>query len=308
MTLALEVRGLRKAYGRRQALDGLDLAVSAGTICGLVGANGAGKTTLMSIAAGLLRADAGTVNLLGDGPFDPAIHAGRVSILPQDARLPPHARVAELLTFYGRLQGVPAATLRDHVADLLRWVNLSDRARSPVGSLSHGMLRRLTVAQAFLGEPPLVFLDEPMSGLDPREVARMRELLLRRRGTQTIVISSHVLTELETLCASIAFIDHGRLLRQDSLAAIVRHRHRLTYRIRPAAVPLEALRRAIPMGEWILDADGTALSVLLADGADDTATVNATVLPILLQAGIAIEEVRRGSDLEREFLAATEAT
>jgi ABC-2 type transport system ATP-binding protein len=306
MTYALEVRGLRKAFGRRQALDGLDLTVSAGTICGLVGANGAGKTTFMSICAGLLRTDAGAVNLLGDGPFDPAIHAGRVAILPQDARPPPHARVAELLTFYGRLQGVPESALRGHVADLLRWVNLADRARSPVGSLSHGMLRRLTVAQAFLGEPPLVFLDEPMSGLDPREVARMRELLLRRRGTQTIVISSHVLTELETLCASIAFIDHGRLLRHDSLAAIVHHRHRLTYRIHPGAVPLEALRRVVPKGEWILNADGTELSILLEDGADALAAVNTAVLPLLLQAGIAIEEIRRGSDLETEFLAATE--
>lgn len=307
MTAALQISGLQKSYGKRRALDGFDLTVARGGILGLVGANGAGKTTLMSICCGLLQPDAGTVDLLGEGPFDPVRHAGRVSILPQDSRLPLHARVADLLHFYGRLQGMSEEQLRPQVGQLLAWVNLADRAKSPVKSLSHGMMRRLTVAQAFLGDPELIFLDEPMSGLDPREVTRMREMLTHRRGKQTLVISSHVLTELETLCDSIAFIDKGRLLRQDTLAAIVRHHHRITYRIRPAPLPLDELRAAIPGSEWKLENAGTDLTVYF-DGAiaQDTAAINGRVLSILLTANVGIEEVRRGSDLESEFLAATE--
>lgn len=307
MTNALELRGLKKSYGKRRALDGLDLTVPAGSIFGLVGANGAGKTTMMSICAGLLKHDDGDVNLLGDGGFDPMRHAGRVTILPQDSRLPLHARVADLMHFYGYLQGVPKSGLPAQIEQLLAWVNLADRAKSPVKSLSHGMMRRLTVAQAFLGDPKLIFLDEPMSGLDPREVARMRELLTQRRGHQTIVISSHVLTELEALCDTIAFVDKGRLLKQGSLASIVRHHHRITYRIRPATLPLDALRAAIPDADWKLENGGIDLSVYFDGGvAQDAAAINATVLNILLQAGIGIEEIRRGSDLESEFLAATD--
>ncbi|MCX6998454.1 MAG: ABC transporter ATP-binding protein [Kiritimatiellaeota bacterium] len=307
MSNALEIRGLAKSYGPCRALAGLDLDVPSGSLFGLVGANGAGKTTLMSICAGLLRPDAGRVDLLGEGAFDPQRHAGRVTILPQDSRLPLHARVQDLLAFYGRLQGVPADVLPRQVADLLQWVNLSDRARDSVKSLSHGMLRRLTVAQAFLGEPQLIFLDEPMSGLDPREVARLRDLLRARAGRQTIVISSHVLTELEILCDRVAFIDHGRLLRQDRLVDMVRHHQRVTYHIRPAPVSLAELRAAVPGAEWSVSGDGAELSVLLAAEHGGIAAVNARIRPVLLQAGVAVEEVRRGSALEREFLEATDA-
>lgn len=306
MSAALVVSGLRKSYGSRRALDGMELTVPTGSILGLVGANGAGKTTLMSVCCGLLQPDAGSVDVLGEGAFNPVRHAGRVTILPQDSRLPLHAHVGDLLHFYGRLQGVPAAQLRPQVTQMLEWVNLADRFHSPVKSLSHGMMRRLTVAQAFLGDPKLIFLDEPMSGLDPREVARMRDLLRQRRGVQTIVISSHVLTELEALCDTIAIVDKGRLLKQDVLSAIMRHHHRITYRIRPGAVPLEELRAAVPTALWNVSASGQEIAALMDETAGDAGAVNAKVLPILLQAGLAIEEVRRGSDLESEYLAATE--
>ena len=305
MSAALELKGLRKAYGKRQALDGLDLTVPAGSILGLIGANGAGKTTMMSICCGLLKPDAGDVKILGGGAFDPVAHAGRVSILPQDSRLPLHARVADLLHFYGRLQDLPRARLDREVGELLAWVNLADRAKSSVKSLSHGMMRRLTVAQAFIGDPELIFLDEPMSGLDPREVTRMRERLRERRGRQTIVISSHVLTELEQLCDHIAFVDHGKLVRQDTLAAIVKQHHRMLYRIAPGGTaPLEAVRAAVP-GLWELSADGTELSAVLEEGAGSPDAINARIIPVLLGANCGIVEIRRGSDLETEFLAAT---
>jgi ABC-2 type transport system ATP-binding protein len=305
VTPALRVSGLVKRYGRRKALDGLDLEVPAGSLFGLVGSNGAGKTTLMTVCVGLLRADAGAMDVLGRGPFHPSTHAGLASLLPQDARLPLHSRVSELLHFYAQLQGVPKGERSRQIDELLHWVNLADRRDAPVRSLSHGMMRRLTIAQAFLGNPQLVFLDEPMSGLDPREVARIRSLLVQRRGCQAIVISSHILGELEALCDHVAFVDHGKLVRQDTISAVTRHHHQVTYRLRAGVVPLDRLRGAAPQVEWTLSSDGRLLSARLEDGQDLT-ELNACCLRLLLDAGVGVEEVRRGSDLESEFLAATE--
>ena len=305
MSAALRVRGLVKRYGRRRALDGMDLDVPAGSLFGLVGSNGAGKTTLMTVCMGLLHADAGEVDVLGRGPFHPATHAGRAALLPQDARLPLHARVGELLHFYAQLQGVPRRERAAQVAQLLEWVNLADRRDAPVRSLSHGMMRRLTIAQSFLGEPELVFLDEPMSGLDPREVSRIRALLQQRRGRQAIVISSHILAELEALCDHVAFVDQGRLLRQDTLSAVTRLHQQVAYRIAFGAVPLDRLQAEFPALRWVVEEEGRVLRAQFDDG-PPLSELNARVLPLLLAAGVGVEEVRRGSALEREFLAATD--
>lgn len=305
MTLALELRGVVKWFGRRQALAGLDLEVPTGSIFGLVGSNGAGKTTAMAVSVGLLRAAAGSVSLLGQGPFDPAKHPGRISLLPQDSRLPLHAHVEELLRFYGKLQGLTPGSLEESVDNVLEWVHLQDRRRSPVRTLSHGMMRRLTIAQAFLGHPELVLLDEPMSGLDPREASRIRGILLRRRDTQTVVISSHNLHEIETLCDHAAFIEQGRLVRQDTLDNLTRRGHSVTYRIRPGDVPLAAIQAALPEAGLALSADGALLTVTFQGSPDAVTRINAQVLDLLLRNNLGVIEVRCGSDLESEYLAAT---
>jgi len=301
---ALRVQGLVKRYGRRRALDGLDLEIPAGSVFGLVGSNGAGKTTLMTVSMGLLQADEGTIDVLGEGPFRSDRHAGRAALLPQDARLPLHARVGELLLYYARLQGMTASDARAQIDQLLHWVNLADRRDAAVRTLSHGMMRRLTIAQSFLGEPQLVFLDEPMSGLDPREVNRIRDLLVSRRGRQAIVISSHILGELEMMCDHVAFIEKGKRIRQDSMSAMVRRHHRILFRLDPGPVPLDELKARFPLVEWAWDGMAGTLSAILPDDVLAPEFNNVT-LRILLDAGVRIEEMRRGSDLESEFLAAT---
>lgn len=309
MNPALELKSIVKTYGRRRALDGLDLTVPRGTIFGLVGSNGAGKTTALAVSVGLLRRDTGTVNLLGEGPFDPRRHAGRVTLLPQDSRLPLHARTEDLLQFYGRLQGLSEGALRESIDEALEWVHLRDRRRSPVRTLSHGMMRRLTIAQAFLGRPELVLLDEPMSGLDPREAARIRAILKRRHDTQTVVISSHNLHELETLCDAAAFIEAGRLVRQDSMENLTRRSRRMTYYLDPAGrpLPMEELQQTLPKATWEQGNDGSELTVKFFDEATGAAEVNARVLEVLLRHGVGVVEVRRGSNLESEYFSATES-
>ena len=303
MTAALTLKNVIKCYGRRRALDGLDLVVPQGSVFGLVGSNGAGKTTSLAVSAGLLRCGSGEIDLLGLGPFRAETHTGRITLLPQDSRFPPHARVEDLLAYYGHLQGVPAGQLAADIDVLLEWVHLTDRRRSAVRTLSHGMNRRLSIAQAFLGSPDLVLLDEPLNGLDPREAARMRDLIRERRGHQTIVISSHNLADIEILCDVVAFIEHGRLVRQDTVDHIVRRSHRLTYIL---AAPLAAtvLSENLPGITWQVSADGREHTASYAEPWTPEA-LNAQALPALLKSGAGLLEIRRGSDLETEYLSMT---
>ncbi len=306
--IALELNNVVKHYGRRKALDGLTLKVPAGTVFGLVGSNGAGKTTTLAVSVGMLRRRSGSVDLLELGPFDPIRHAGRVALLPQDTRLTPQSRVRELLVYYAELQGMTPASARSCVEEVVEWVHLSDRADSRIRSLSHGMKRRVMIAQAFLGDPELILLDEPLSGLDPREVANIRNLLRQRRGRQTIVVSSHNLHEIERVCDHVAFIENGRTVRQDSMDAVTGRRHVLSYRLGGGALPLEQIRTALPaiaLEATSADATGAAVQGLVCRyaGTDgSTAAVNAAVLSALLAADIDILEVRQGSELETAYL------
>ena len=221
---ALETRGLVKRYGRRRVLDGFTLAVPRGAVLGLVGANGAGKTTWMMTVAGLLRPASGTIDILGNGPFDAAVHAGRFALLPQDSELPLEATPMGLFYRFGRLQGLSAQEARRSAAEVLAAVNLAGRANSSIRSLSHGMRMRVRVAQCFLGNPDLVLLDEPLNGLDPLEADRLRRFIRAHAGRQTIVVSSHNLHDVEQLCTHVAFVENGRVTRMDTLGALTRGR------------------------------------------------------------------------------------
>ena len=296
---ALQTRGLRRAYGATVALDGLDIEVPRGVVCGLVGPNGAGKTTAFGIIAGLVQADAGSVDLLGEGPFDPARHKGRVTLLPQDCELPPDVPVGLLLTWYARLQGMTGAEARRAAETVLDEVALADRAGQRVKQLSHGMRRRVAVAQALLGRPALILLDEPTSGLDPHLVVRMRQVLRARVPQATLVVSSHVLAELEATCDHVVFMERGRCVAQGLLAEVTGRSRQVVIRLgQPAAAWVTVVEaaglRAVADGEQL---------VVSGDAALGTAELNARVLPALLAAGARIEEVQAGRSLEATWMA-----
>jgi ABC-2 type transport system ATP-binding protein len=299
---ALEIKNLKKHYGRHVALEDLNLLVPAGSVMGLVGPNGAGKTTAFAIVAGLLQSDGGTVNVLGKGAFNPIRQKGVLTLLPQDARIPGHSRVRETLIFFGELQGLTKKNAGASADRILEWVDLTDRADAPVSTLSHGMIRRLAAAQAFIGNPELVLLDEPTSGLDPQQVVRIRDLITSLKGRRTIVISSHVLSEIEAACDHIAFIDHGRTTRQDTLDDLVGKQRQLTVFLATAIDHIPAgITGAFPDLTFTIAADGRRLTVSFTD-ALSPAIINRNLLPALLQAGIDIDEVRRGSNLETVYL------
>ena len=207
--VALEIKNVSKTFGRTtKALDELSFSIPKGTICGVVGANGAGKTTLYSIIAGYLPCDSGQISIFGEGPFDIEKHKRKVSILPQDAELIPEMSIGQLLQYYARLQGIYGYKTEREVVRVLKSVDLIDKweADTKISQLSHGMRRRISVAQALLGEPELILLDEPAAGLDPIQTANLRRIFKNKPPQATMLISSHILSELEEKFVTMLFL------------------------------------------------------------------------------------------------------
>ena len=212
---------MRKAYGERVALHGLDLKVEPGEVFGFLGPNGAGKTTAVKILTGLVRADAGVARVLGRPVGEPAARR-RIGYLPEHFRFQEWATGEELLDLHGRLAGLPAARRAARVAEVLELVGLAGRGRQRIRSYSKGMAQRIGLAQALLHDPELVLLDEPTSALDPVGRREVRDLIreLRGRGV-TVFLNSHLLGEVELVCDRVAIIDRGRVVRGGRLAELV---------------------------------------------------------------------------------------
>ena len=298
---AIVTRNLVKRRGRQRALDGLSLSVPRGAVMGMVGANGAGKTTWMMTVAGFLRPDAGEIDLLGNGPFDATRHGGRVAILPQDSELPLEDTPEGTLYRFGRLQGLTAAAARRSVRETLAAVNLTARAGARMRPLSHGMRKRVMVAQCFVGRPEVVLLDEPLNGLDPVEADRLRRFILSQRGRQTIVISSHNLEDIERLCTHVAFIEKGRVTRMDSVASITHATDRIVFTLVHEPGNIAALSAAVPGASFEWRAAERVLVCTFDGETGDVASVNRKLLPALL-AQTDVLAVASGLSLEEAFL------
>ena len=299
MNDAIVTRNLVKRYGKGNALDGFSLSVPSRSVMGLVGRNGAGKTTWMMTVAGFVMPTSGEIDILGQGPFDAARHSGRLSILPQDSELPLEARAGDLLVSYARLQGLSSADAKKSASSLLRALNLGDRAKSTIRSLSHGMRKRVMIAQAFIGNPDVVMLDEPLSGLDPVEMDRMRAFILSRRGKQTIVISSHHLDDIQKLCTHVAFIAAGRLENVSTLAAITSESGRIIYSLRNRPADLAELESLLPGVSLSWNADASALAAEF-DSSIPPENANKSLVPALLDCGLV--SITTGRTLEQAYL------
>ena len=287
-----------KRFGRRRALDGLSLVVPSGATCGVIGPNGSGKTTLFAVLAGLLRPSSGSVELFGERPFDARRDAGRLGLMPQDAAPSPHATLEQSLRYYATLAGLGAGDAKREASQWLERVRLDDRARSRQHELSHGMRRRFSIAQAFLGRPELVLLDEPTAGLDPEVAAETRELLAKRRGSATLLISSHQLSELEDLCDYAVFIDQGRLVRQGPMRELLQSDSRVRLKLTRAPDLARVRQRVATLA---LDWDAPVLDVRLrGDRPIDAA--NAELLRELLDQGVGVLELSTGQSLEASYL------
>ena len=220
MPAALSVMGLRKAYGSVQALRGIDLEVAAGELFGLLGPNGAGKSTLVKIACGLVRPSAGAVDVCGSPAGSAAAHA-QLGYLAELFRFPDWCTADELLGLHQELIGSAGGVAERR--ELLALVELGDVPGRRVGAMSKGMQQRLGLAQALVGAPRLLLLDEPTSALDPAGRRTVRQLLerLRERGV-SVLLNSHLLSEVELVCDRVAIIDGGEVVAAGTPAELSR--------------------------------------------------------------------------------------
>ncbi len=310
MTEIVRAEGLVKRYDRTLAVAGVDLSVASGEIFGLVGPNGAGKTTTLRILATLLRPSSGEAEIAGFSVTRNPDQVRRVlGFMPDVFGVYDDMKVWEYLDFFARCYGIPASKRRRMIGDLLELVDLGTKRDQYVQTLSRGMQQRLCLAHALVHDPEVLLLDEPASGLDPRARVELRELLreLRKLG-KTIVISSHILPELEELCTSVAIVDRGQVLAQGRVSDIERRlRFGAVLRIKVLgdAEALEAAR-----DRFAADVD-VASATILEDGTielgfrgDDAAS--ARLLAETVGAGVAvISFARAASDLEELFLQVT---
>ena len=214
----IEVSHLTKQYGNHLAVDDVSFTVADGQICGLLGPNGAGKSTIMNILTGYLSATSGQVTVAGH-PLPEEADAAKVCVgyLPEQPPLYPEMTVQEYLTFAAELKGVKKAERKEQVCRVARRTGLEAVLPRLIRSLSKGYKQRVGIAQALLGSPRLIILDEPTVGLDPAQVIEIRKLIRELGRAHTVILSSHILSEVQAVCQQILILSKGHLAAAGSL-------------------------------------------------------------------------------------------
>jgi len=292
---------LVKRYGRRLAVRGASFAIEEGEVVGLLGPNGSGKSTILRILGGYLPATAGTVRIAGtDVAIDSLTARSRIGYVAEDAPLYDGMRVGEFLHFMAAIKGVPGRTARDAVANAAEPLDLGTVLGMPIGKLSRGYRQRVAIAQALINDPPLLILDEPTNALDAYQVIAVRALIRSLAGRRTVLVASHVLTEIERVASRVMILLEGRLLTTDAMRE-AGSAHQVRARIGgPAPAVLAALRQipgvAAVVSEPSEGADGYRIELA-------SAQLQAELARAIIEQGFALSELTEVKpDLESMFL------
>ena len=304
---AVRLTKLTRRFGAKTAVDDVSLEIRMGAVYGLIGPNGAGKTTTFSMMAGYLKPTEGTLEVLGFAPTHVEELRSRLGVLPQDALLPPGDRVGEFLLHMARLQDIPSDKAEAAAREVLAEVDGKDWWGQRCGSLSHGMAKRVALAQALLGEPEVILLDEPTAGLDPRVAYEVRQIIKARKGRATIVISSHNLQELEEICDAAAILDRGRVVAAGSMSELTASSEEVHVKLARAtkiagAAWMQQLRDLKIVKRVEYDDEKHDLVIYFERKEADAETVIAHVLWILLNAQVRISGVGKGRGLEQRVM------
>lgn len=217
----ISVQGLTKRYGQTEAIRNISFSVDKGEVVGFLGPNGAGKSTTMKILCGYLPADAGEVRVAGFDVFGDSVKArSRIGYMPENVPLYPEMRVSEYLAYRAALKGVRARRTEEKVEDSLQLCGLSGVRRKLIGTLSKGYRQRVGLADALINEPDILILDEPTIGLDPGQIREVRELIKGLAARHTILLSSHILSEVEMTCSRVLILDKGRIVASGTPAEL----------------------------------------------------------------------------------------
>jgi ABC-2 type transport system ATP-binding protein len=310
--ITIEVSHLTKRYGSLAAVADLSFSVHRGEIVGLLGPNGAGKSTTMRILTGYLPATSGSVRICGHAVAShPELTKRHIGYMPENNPLPEDMRVAEYLWYRGRLKEMPRAKLRARIDEVLELCDLKRNRHRIIGRLSKGNKQRVGIAEAILAEPDVIIMDEPTIGLDPHQILIVRDLIASLRGRMSVIISSHILPEIEMTCDRVLIINGGRIVAQGSPAEL---RHEIfglaSYRVElagePLALPLllneiEPTARVEHVGDC--GPDGFCVVTITTESRDD---LGERLLQDLPARGYRVRSLNRAlPSLEDVFLAAT---
>jgi ABC-2 type transport system ATP-binding protein len=305
MPVILEAHDLTKSYGPFQALHGVSFSLEPGEVVGFLGPNGAGKSTTMKILTGFVAPSGGTAVIAGhDLLADPLGCRRSIGYLPEELPLYLDMTVSGYLDHVARLKGVNAAARRREVVDAIDAAWLGENANRHLRKLSKGNRQRVGVAQALLGSPPILILDEPTSGLDPTQVAHFRDLLKRLSERHTILLSTHILSEVEATCSRVVVVHRGRTVAAESVESLRRRAaqvSRLTLRIRSGDTT--DVRAALATCSWatLISAHGDGLLI------DADATRRGELVTIAEKFGglrELVEERRSLEDVFRDLIGA----
>jgi len=295
----IEASNLTKDYGTVVAVRDLSFAVGKGEIVGFLGPNGAGKSTTLRILSGFLGATSGRVRIAGHDIAEAPRAARRaLGYMPESAPLYPELRVIEYLLFRARLKEVPRAKQRAAIASAMERAGVAHMAGTVIGHLSKGYRQRVALADALVSDPPLLILDEPTAGLDPNQIREVRTLIKDLAGERTILLSTHILSEVEATCERAIVIDRGRLVAEGSIEALRARQHsrNLSVRVRDPNEAAEAAIGAISglvlreVGEEANAPSRRTLHITLSQETDPEAATEALVRA-LTEAGIGIHAV-----------------
>ncbi len=250
MATPIEVNNLVKRYDTVTALAGISFTVQPGELMGFLGPNGAGKTTTLRILTGMIAPTSGSVHIDGLDVTERSLEARRrIGYLPENVALYPELRVQEYLVYRARIKGVPRRTQPARLAAVLEQCALTDVARQLIGRLSKGYRQRVALADCLIGEPKILILDEPTIGLDPHQIRQTRELIRTLGRTTTILLSTHILPEVEMACHRVAIIDKGRIVAVDTperLRQRLQGAQLVQIQLRGDASAIEAALRRLP--------------------------------------------------------------
>jgi ABC-2 type transport system ATP-binding protein len=220
----IKVENLTKRFSGFTAIDNLSFEVEKGEIVGFLGPNGAGKSTTMRILTGYLPATEGRASIAGFDVFEQSLEARRrLGYLPESTPLYGDMRVNEYLSYRAHLKGVPGSKVKERVGDVIELCNLRDKARAIIGTLSKGQRQRVGIADALVHDPDLLILDEPTIGLDPNQIRQVRELIKNLAQKRTVLISTHILPEVEIMCSRVVVIHKGRIRASDTAENLLRN-------------------------------------------------------------------------------------
>jgi ABC-2 type transport system ATP-binding protein len=302
----VSTRGLTKRYRLDVALDHLDLDVPAGCVFGFLGPNGAGKTTTLRLLTGLARPTEGSATVAGiDATTGGRALAGRIGALDQDPRYYGWMTGRELLAFVGRLHGLGGASLRTRVDEVLETIGLVDAANRRIGGYSGGMRQRIGIGQAMLPRPSVLFLDEPVSSLDPAGRRDVLEMISRLRGTCTVFMSTHILNDVERVCDRVGILDHGRLIAEAPMDELLASHARPILELDPEPgqdAAVDALVATVRAQAWTRDVrvEHGLVRVFVTDA--DRAAIE--MLPLVVATGVRLGRFERvRPTLEDVFLA-----